>query len=223
MVNLARQTTPSGPAQVPVPPPAPAHQSTSLRSRPHHPDGVRTGTITPRAPARKRGIHPLMEHAGVPISIISKWAGHYDSAFTQKTYPHASDEDLQRDRAAPARIHKIVRAAGNYERSGSGPRLMVSPIPGGKALTCGFGGALGGIPTPSLLIRSYLYSVQRHPDQSATWEACWSLVRTRSPGAGSRSPGWLPSWLPGASSLSGMLADWFHLHESRPERLPGCP
>jgi hypothetical protein len=27
-----------------------------------------------------------MEHAGVPISIISKWAGHYDSAFTQKTY-----------------------------------------------------------------------------------------------------------------------------------------
>jgi hypothetical protein len=27
-----------------------------------------------------------MEHAGVPISIISKWAGHYDSAFSQKTY-----------------------------------------------------------------------------------------------------------------------------------------
>ena len=38
----------------------------------------------------------LMEHAGVPISIISKWAGHYDSAFTQKTYVHASEEDLQR-------------------------------------------------------------------------------------------------------------------------------
>jgi hypothetical protein len=37
-----------------------------------------------------------MEHAGVPISIISKWAGHYDSAFTQKTYVHASHEDPAR-------------------------------------------------------------------------------------------------------------------------------
>ena len=40
------------------------------------------------------------KHAGVPISIISKWAGHYDSAFTQKTYVHASEEDLQRGQAA---------------------------------------------------------------------------------------------------------------------------
>lgn len=45
-----------------------------------------------------------MEHAGVPISIISKWAGHYDSAFTQKTYVHASDEDLQRGQAAPSKL-----------------------------------------------------------------------------------------------------------------------
>ncbi len=50
----------------------------------------------------------LMEHAGVPISIISKWAGHYDSAFTQKTYVHASGEDLQRGQAALAKIHKIA-------------------------------------------------------------------------------------------------------------------
>jgi hypothetical protein len=50
----------------------------------------------------------LKGHAGVPISIISKWAGHYDSAFTQKTYVHASDEDLQRGQAALARIHKIA-------------------------------------------------------------------------------------------------------------------
>jgi hypothetical protein len=35
-------------------------------------------------------------------------AGHYDSSFTQKTYVHASDEDLQRGQAALARIHKIV-------------------------------------------------------------------------------------------------------------------
>jgi len=50
----------------------------------------------------------LMEHAGVPISIISKWAGHHDSAFTQKTYVHASEEDLQRGQAALAKIHKIA-------------------------------------------------------------------------------------------------------------------
>ena len=49
-----------------------------------------------------------MEHAGVPISIISKWVGHYDSAFTQKTYVHASEGDLQRGQAALARIHKIA-------------------------------------------------------------------------------------------------------------------
>jgi hypothetical protein len=35
-------------------------------------------------------------------------AGHHDSAFTQKTYVHASDEDLQRGQAALARIHKII-------------------------------------------------------------------------------------------------------------------
>jgi len=40
--------------------------------------------------------------------IISKWAGHYDSAFTQKTYVHASEEDLHRGRAALARIHEIA-------------------------------------------------------------------------------------------------------------------
>jgi len=49
----------------------------------------------------------LMEHAGVPISIISKWAGHYDSSFTQRTYVHASEDDLKRGRRALARIHKI--------------------------------------------------------------------------------------------------------------------
>lgn len=49
-----------------------------------------------------------MEHAGIPISIVSKWTGHYDSAFTQKTYVHASHDDLRRGGAALARIHKIV-------------------------------------------------------------------------------------------------------------------
>jgi integrase len=50
----------------------------------------------------------LMEKAGVPISIVSKWAGHYDAAFTMKTYVHASDDDLKQGRQALAKIHKIA-------------------------------------------------------------------------------------------------------------------
>lgn len=49
----------------------------------------------------------LMEKAGVPISVISKWAGHYDSAFTQKTYVHATNEDLDKGRDALGKVHKI--------------------------------------------------------------------------------------------------------------------
>ena len=60
-------------------------------------------------PARLASHDPDADGArGVPISIVSKWAGHYDSAFTQKTYVHASDEDLQRGQAALAKIHKIA-------------------------------------------------------------------------------------------------------------------
>jgi integrase len=49
----------------------------------------------------------LLEKAGVPISIISKWAGHYDSSFTMKTYVHASDDDLKQGSQALARIHRV--------------------------------------------------------------------------------------------------------------------
>jgi len=31
-----------------------------------------------------------MEKAGVPISIVSKWAGHYDAAFTMTTSVNAT-------------------------------------------------------------------------------------------------------------------------------------
>ncbi len=41
-------------------------------------------------------------------TIISKWAGHYDAAFTQRTFVHASDDDLDQGRKALARIHKIA-------------------------------------------------------------------------------------------------------------------
>lgn len=49
----------------------------------------------------------LMEHAGVPVSIISKWAGHHDAAFTHRTYVHADNEDLKTGTKALARIYKI--------------------------------------------------------------------------------------------------------------------
>jgi len=39
--------------------------------------------------------------------IISKWAGHYDSSFTMKTYVHANDEDLKQGSQALAKIHRI--------------------------------------------------------------------------------------------------------------------
>ena len=44
----------------------------------------------------------------MPISIVSKWAGHYDAAFTMKTYVHASDEDLKQGLRTLAGIHKIA-------------------------------------------------------------------------------------------------------------------
>ena len=68
-----------------------------------------------RAGLRKIRLHDsrhttlsLMEKAGVPISIISKWAGHYDAAFTMRTYVHASDEDLKEGTRTLAKIHKIA-------------------------------------------------------------------------------------------------------------------
>jgi integrase len=45
---------------------------------------------------------------GVPISVISKWAGHYDPAFTMKTYVRASDADLKAGARTLARIHEIA-------------------------------------------------------------------------------------------------------------------
>jgi integrase len=50
----------------------------------------------------------LMEKAGVPISIVSAWAGHYDSSFTMKTYVHGNNaEDLATGGEALAQIYKI--------------------------------------------------------------------------------------------------------------------
>jgi len=60
-----------------------------------------------------------MEHAGVPISIISKWAGHYDSACTQKTYVHASDDDLHQGRRARQDSQDRLATVRNCETTGS--------------------------------------------------------------------------------------------------------
>ena len=90
---------------------------TDAAGTPVHPEWYSDefGRLLRRAGLRRITLHDSrhttltqMEYAGVPTSIISKWAGHYDPAFTQKTYVHASDEDLQRDQAALAKIHKIA-------------------------------------------------------------------------------------------------------------------
>ena len=58
----------------------------------------------------------LMEHAGVPISIVSMWAGHYDAAATQTTYVQVRPEDLRRGTAAPARLFGAPMAHEDHAR-----------------------------------------------------------------------------------------------------------
>jgi integrase len=69
---------------------------------------TRTGLPKIRLHDSRHTTLSLMEKAGVPISVISKWAGHYDAAFTMKTYVHASDEDLKKGVRTLARLHKIA-------------------------------------------------------------------------------------------------------------------
>lgn len=47
----------------------------------------------------------LMGKTGVPISVISAWAGHYSGAFTMANYIHATPEDLAAGRDALSRIY----------------------------------------------------------------------------------------------------------------------
>jgi integrase len=49
----------------------------------------------------------LIEHAGVLISIISKWAGHYDAAFTQK---HMSMPAMRTCSGAKRRSPESIRS-----------------------------------------------------------------------------------------------------------------
>jgi integrase len=47
----------------------------------------------------------LMEQAGVPISVVSRWAGHATPEFTYRVYVHASDDDLAAGRDALSRVY----------------------------------------------------------------------------------------------------------------------
>ena len=49
----------------------------------------------------------LMEQAGVPISVVSRWAGHATPEFTYRVYVHATDDDL---RLAVMPSHACMRA-----------------------------------------------------------------------------------------------------------------
>jgi integrase len=76
------------------------------------------GRLAARAGVRRIRLHDarhsclsLMEKAGVPISIISKWAGHSDPGFTYKVYVTANDEDLSAGSDALAKIYKIGNTA----------------------------------------------------------------------------------------------------------------
>ncbi|WP_447005147.1 tyrosine-type recombinase/integrase [Saccharothrix isguenensis] len=70
------------------------------------------GRLAKRAGVKRIVLHEgrhtalsLMEKAGVPISIVSKWAGHYDTAFTYSTYVHASDQDLNTGTEALGKLY----------------------------------------------------------------------------------------------------------------------
>jgi integrase len=83
--------------------------------RPVHPEWYTDEfhRVSDRAKVRRIRLHEsrhttcsLMEKAGVPVSIISAWAGHYSGAFTMATYVHASPGDLAAGRDALAAIYR---------------------------------------------------------------------------------------------------------------------
>ena len=46
-----------------------------------------------------------MEKNGVPISIVSRWAGHASAEFTYRTYTHARQDDLSAGRDALSHLY----------------------------------------------------------------------------------------------------------------------
>jgi integrase len=81
--------------------------------RPVHPEWYTDEfhRVAGRAEVRRIRLHEsrhtacsLMEKAGVPVSVIAAWAGHYSGAFTMATYVHANPDDLAAGRDALAAI-----------------------------------------------------------------------------------------------------------------------
>jgi integrase len=69
--------------------------------------------VSDRAKVRRIRLHEsrhtalsLMEHAGVPVSILAAWAGHYSGAFTMSQYVHANPDDLAAGRDALAAVYR---------------------------------------------------------------------------------------------------------------------
>ena len=84
--------------------------------RPVHPEWYTDEfhRVAARAQLRRIRLHEsrhtacsLMEKAGVPVSVISAWAGHYSAAFTMATYVHANPDDLAAGRDALSAIYRM--------------------------------------------------------------------------------------------------------------------
>lgn len=87
--------------------------------RPVHPEWYSDefGRVSRRAGVKRLVLHEgrhtalsLMEKAGVPISVVSRWAGHYDSSFTLRQYVHADHtEDMRQGTTALGQLYKISK------------------------------------------------------------------------------------------------------------------
>jgi integrase len=98
-------------------------------------NGVRTLPMDPELLVALRALEgrhtalSLMEKAGVPISVVSRWAGHHDSSFTLRQYLHADHtEDMRQGTTALGQIYTLDQASvrnGETTDPGndSGPRL----------------------------------------------------------------------------------------------------
>jgi integrase len=87
--------------------------------RPVHPEWYTDEfhRVSDRAQVRRIRLHEsrhtalsLMEKAGVPVSVLAAWAGHYSGAFTMSQYVHANPGDLATGRDA---LSAIYRAEGS--------------------------------------------------------------------------------------------------------------
>jgi hypothetical protein len=79
---------------------------------------IRSNVLLKRAGLPKIRLHDsrhttlsLMEKAGVPISIVSRWAGHYDAAFTMRPVPRERRRPEARPPECPhpSRVPRLLR------------------------------------------------------------------------------------------------------------------